>query len=234
MSFVLRCAIALFACLAVPTAVFGAGNQPPAEKYRGVILLGTAYPDQSNDIFFETARKAIDMVRSLPKEKWNQSRYILRIHYDPPSKYRRPLPGHYQNILAVYRTGGIDGEGAFRRWPGPLVVFKDLHYSAALHLALSIVGNGLHAREEYDLLVLRKQIEAIDSGGVESSTMEYLKLIREFEEKRRLYLKQAGPDELLKANCHPRVAMLNAYRHLFPNDPDLNSWYRELNDDGCL
>ena len=124
-----------------------AQSTAPSQVYKGVKLVGTTYPGNWNEEFFRTTKKAIDMARSLPKARWNQSRLITTIIYDPPASQRQTLPGVYQDILGIYMRGNMADTQQANRWPAPIVIYKNLAFSSPMEVTVSLVGNGLHARD---------------------------------------------------------------------------------------
>jgi hypothetical protein len=88
----------LLALLLLPPAGLAQDLPEPGETrtYKGVELVGTAFPDRKNDDFFRIGRIAIDLLGRLPRANWNQSGLIRRIIYNPPSKHREAT--HLDNL----------------------------------------------------------------------------------------------------------------------------------------
>ena len=114
--------------------------------YKGVTIIGSAYPDASNDAFFEIVKKAIDMADALPKDLLALFRRVDWIAYDPPSKHRRAR-GAIVDMAGVYAIADLNREA-------PIIIYKDMRNASPLQVALSILGGGMMAARHDRLIAL--------------------------------------------------------------------------------
>lgn len=135
----------VFACgitaLMIGTSPQVAHTAEPAEiEYRGRTLIGSTYSGADNAEFFRIARKAIDLVDTLPNSRWNNTSAVKVIRYNPPSA-DRPDPGVFRHLVGVYSKGNG------KRERGQLIVFRQAGYSSPLQIALGMTNSGIYIRE---------------------------------------------------------------------------------------
>lgn len=118
----------------------------PSTRYKGVTLIGAAYPGVENEAFFRTAKKAIDMAMALPEGLRDLARRIEVVAYDPPSKHRQAA-GAIVDIDAAYAITD-------RRRKAPVILYRDARLTSPQHVALSLIGGGVMAARHQRLMSL--------------------------------------------------------------------------------
>ena len=220
---------ALTALCLVPAFAAADKLPPPGEtrEYKGVRLIGTAYPDRKSDEFFRMAQQAVDMIRTLPDADWNRTGLIGTIIYDPPSPHRE-LEGSSRHVSISYII--IDRMD----WPGPVVVPKSTKYISALDMALALVAAGIASYDHKRFVSVTRRLEAIDAGR-ETASAEWLSKARRAHEILTMLLSNTAPKALqLRLDCRNYAAALKALKVLSPSSERVHAMTAELNERGCL
>lgn len=207
-----------------------AANALPPEgeiqSYKGVTLVGTTYPKRNSKNFFRLARRAIDMVSTLPKEGWHHGSLITKIVYDPPSPHRK-TKGHARNIVAVYT---VDPEDS---WPAPIIMYKSAKYASALQLALSLIANSFHADDHRKRARLYRELKAAKSGGKKMSQAEYDRKLAAYKVLIDHQSGRMDPDEKIRKECNIKLGVYKALKILHPEDRSINARANQLTERNC-
>jgi hypothetical protein len=199
----------------------------PVEMYKGVKLVGTALPNRKNTKFFRNAKLAVDMVRKLPKAWWNQTALIKELVYYPPHP-DRIAPGITANIIGVYTIGN------YSHFPAPIIVYQNMLYSSGLQLALSIVANAMHAANHRKVIRNARLIDDIKKGRRPGSQEDIDKAMREGRYLLALVKKALPKEQLFKADCRNRIAVLEAHKVLHYDANIIGQFNASLQEDGCI
>jgi hypothetical protein len=133
-----------------------------AIEYKGRTIVGSNYDGINNDLYFDTVKKAIDMIETLPPDLRKAVGSIRRVFYNPPSPQRQRNDA-YTNIVGVYTIGPKFEE------PAPIIFYKDMKFSAPYEVAMSIVGNSMYAEDHQRMIELRRQMGTMRAAGDTSS-----------------------------------------------------------------
>lgn len=166
----------------------------PSQRYKGVLLIGSSYPDADNEAFFASARQAVDLTAKLPGPLKSLAERIETLVYDPPSGQRRAA-GAIVDIHGVYTVSDPQKKA-------PVILFSPMENSSPLRIAMSLVGGGVMAARHERLMRLLAAKEASKSAGQQD---------REIEERLRpvAVSPQAQIDE---AECALQFTLLHADR----------------------
>jgi len=176
----------------------------PKQTYKGFMLIGSAYPNVNNEQFFKMVKQGIDMTTQLPKvDRWRIAA-IKSIQYDPPTKHRT-LDDHRKNILGVY----IMPDDIQK--PGVLAIYKKLNFSSPMEIALSLMGNGYHAKRHHLLSILISRIEQIKQGKLQVPGDVY-QYAQRFRDRMYVLISKSDPELQGRSECEILKSLLNALK----------------------
>jgi len=136
-------------------------------SYKGYTITGS--PADDDGAFFQMVKTGIDMVDGLPQRLRSLGQLVRDLRYLPAGAAGADRGG-LDDVTAVYIIETLDearGHIAFRRDTGHL---------APLHIALSLVGNGVHAKRHRDYVDARRKAaaEASDANRARAAYLEKL------------------------------------------------------------
>lgn len=210
----------------LPVGIANAEDEsyPPAGEtivYKGVTLIGTTYEKRSSKKFFRYAKQAIDMVQSLPDEKWNKTELIKRIAYDPPSPQRKNNPDD-PDLVTDYWVLDTD------TYPATMFLIQNTRSMSGVNVALSMVKEGLRAHK-HKLAYLMNRMAANDYSGYESEIAPELGNIKEIIGRLK-----AGDDNVFMVDrCDEGWAMYKAMQHIEPDESKRRFMRQILKDEKC-
>lgn len=218
-------AVSLF-CISTSTALAADLPPPgPTQTYKGIVLIGSAYSGANNEQFFSMVKQGIDMTEKLPKlDRWRIAA-IRTIQFDPPTKQRN-LDDHRKNIVGVYTM--LDDI----RQPGILVIYKKLSYSSPMEIAMSLMGNGYHAKRQHLLSMLLDRIEKIKQGKLQASADVY-RYAQGFRDRMYVLINKSDPELQGRSECEILKSLLNAMKVFGADSTQQNGLTSELSRRNC-
>lgn len=131
----------------------------PEISYKGKRLVGSSYPGVDNKAFFETVKFAINMTEKLPKDVRKNIEFLKDIIYDPPSPHRKKKD-ITTNIVGVYTVTDMQNP------PGPIIIYQDMKWSAPVTVAMSLLGNSIHAKRHVERIRLEQQLRTMEQQAI--------------------------------------------------------------------
>lgn len=122
----------------------------------------------------------------------------------------------------------------YENWPTPVIVYQNMLNSSGLILAESIVGNAIHAEEHYKIAKNMRLVHDMQSGKVAMDAAKLKQAKQAVDYGDALFSKTLPKDVLLRENCKPRIAILEAGKILHYEATVIGQMNARLQDDVCI